>query len=175
MDFPPNQRMGNRLRIVLVGPMYPFRGGIAHLSETMASGLASRGHEVHAITFSRQYPALLFPGRTQYESGPVQKSTLKAEQLVDSVHPCTWWKTARRIQALKADRVIFRYWMPFFAPAFGMIARLVACNRSNLWHWWTMLSHMNVVSEIWHWGGFSLNQCTGAWSCLQRWIKIWIH
>ena len=50
-------------RIVLVGPMYPYRGGIAHLSETMATCLLERGHTVHAITFTRQYPALLFPGQ----------------------------------------------------------------------------------------------------------------
>lgn len=118
-----------RLRIVLVGPMYPFRGGIAHLSETMADGLVDRGHEVHAITFSRQYPGFLFPGRTQYESGPAQNPTLKAEQLLDSINPFTWWRTAERIQELKADCVIFRYWMSFFAPAFGVIARLAARDR----------------------------------------------
>ena len=48
--------------IVLVGPASPYRGGIAHFLKATASGLAKRGHTVEVVNFSRQYPAMLFPG-----------------------------------------------------------------------------------------------------------------
>ena len=122
--------MADSRRIVLVGPMYPYRGGIAHLSETMAACLLERGHTVHAITFTRQYPALLFPGRTQYETGTKVERAVDAERLIDTINPFSWWRAAGRIQELGAEVVIFRYWIPFFAPVFGTIARILA--RKNI-------------------------------------------
>jgi len=111
-------------RFVLVGPMYPYRGGIAHFLETMYRGLQARGHEVAAVTFTRQYPELLFPGKTQYEAG-VAADPVPAVRLIDTVNPVSWFKAARHIEAMAPDAVIFKYWMPFFAPAFGTIARRV--------------------------------------------------
>ena len=122
--------MADSRRIVLVGPMYPYRGGIAHLSETMAACLLERGHRVHAVTFTRQYPSLLFPGRTQYETGTKVERAVDAERLIDTINPFSWWRAAGRIQELGADVVIFRYWIPFFAPVFGTIARILA--RKNI-------------------------------------------
>lgn len=113
-------------RIVLIGPMYPYRGGIAHFFETMYWSLQARGHEMHAVTFTRQYPKLLFPGKTQFETGAEPECVVPAERLIDSVNPVTWYRTARRIARDGSDVAIFKYWMPFFAPAFGTIARLLA-------------------------------------------------
>ena len=122
--------MGEGRRIVLVSPMYPYRGGIAHLSETLAAGLIARGHRVHAITFTRQYPEFLFPGRTQYETGADTERAVEAERVIDSINPLSWRKAVKRIRELGAEVVIFRYWMPFFAPVFGTMARKLA--RSNI-------------------------------------------
>ncbi|MCY3595053.1 MAG: glycosyltransferase [Bacteroidetes bacterium] len=110
--------------------MYPYRGGIAHLSETLAAGLIARGHQVHAITFTRQYPEFLFPGRTQYETETDTERAVEAERVIDSINPLSWRKAVKRIRELEAEIVIFRYWMPFFAPVFGTMARKLA--RSNI-------------------------------------------
>ena len=111
-----------RNRIVLVGPMYPYRGGIAHFSETMYRGLQGRGHAVEAVTFTRQYPEMLFPGKTQYETGTIE-DPVPARRLLDTVNPITWFKTAREVARLEPEALIFQYWMPFFAPSFGVTAR----------------------------------------------------
>lgn len=108
--------------IVLVGPAYPYRGGIAHFLEAMGQGLVRRGHRVEAVTFSRQYPAFLFPGRTQYETAPPD-AYLPATRLIDMLNPLSWKAAARQIGAQGAQVVIFQYWMPFFALAFGRMAR----------------------------------------------------
>ena len=108
-------------KIVLVGPATPYRGGIAHFLNATYQGLINRGHEVEVINFSRQYPSLLFPGKTQYESDVADP--IPSRRLIDSINPFSWLRTARQIIAGKPDVVVFMHWMPFFAPAYGTIAR----------------------------------------------------
>ena len=113
-------------RIVLIGPMYPYRGGIAHFFETMYWGLRERGHHVDAVTFTRQYPRLLFPGQSQFEVGPEPECVVPAERWLDSVNPLSWQRAAANIAQLQPDVAVFKYWIPFLAPVFGRLARLLA-------------------------------------------------
>ena len=110
-------------RIVLIGPMYPYRGGIAHFFETMYWGLRERGHHVDAVTFSRQYPSLLFPGKSQFELGATPARAVPAERWIDSINPATWFSAVSKIAQSQPDVAIFKYWIPFLAPAFGRLAR----------------------------------------------------
>ena len=54
------------MKIVILGTAYPYRGGLATFNERLARQLQNEGHEVKVYTFTLQYPALLFPGKTQY-------------------------------------------------------------------------------------------------------------
>jgi glycosyltransferase involved in cell wall biosynthesis len=111
------------MNIVIVGTAYPLRGGIAHFNTLLYKHL-SRNHHVDIVTFSRQYPSILFPGKTQDEKGG-QEGAVPSEQLIDSINPLTWITAAHAIARKKPDLLIFKYWMPFFGPCFGTIARLV--------------------------------------------------
>jgi D-inositol-3-phosphate glycosyltransferase len=115
-----------QLHLALLGPMPPYRGGIAHFSLALARALRGRGHTVSAVTFSRQYPARLFPGKTQFEPDPPPADTPAAPRLLDSVDPSSWLRTARYLRRLAPDAVVFAHWMPFFAPAYGTVARRLA-------------------------------------------------
>ncbi len=110
------------MKIAIVSTAFPLRGGIAHYVSLLRSHLAPR-HSVSVITFKRQYPKLLFPGKSQDEKGE-----LTGEQpnprIVDTLNPLTWFKAGRMAAKLNPDLLIFKYWMPFFAPAFGTIARV---------------------------------------------------
>lgn len=117
------KRSSPSLKVVLVGTAYPLRGGIAHYFALLARHLSKR-HSVTTVTFSRQYPAFLFPGKTQEEQDDGGASE-PAAQLMDSVNPFTWISTARRIASMKPDVLVFKYWLPFFGPCFGTIAGLV--------------------------------------------------
>lgn len=108
--------------LALVGPFYPYRGGIAHFLVAMHHGLAARGHTVDAYTFTRQYPEVLFPGKTQLVDGP-NTSGVDAAPTLDTVGPLSWKRTADRIVDSGAEAVVFKYWMPFLAPSFGTMAR----------------------------------------------------
>lgn len=111
------------LRIALVAPMWPLRGGIAHFAASMARNLVARGHDVRPVTFARQYPDLLFPGKTQLDDGPAPAGVPRADALLDTLDPWSWRRTARRIAENGADVAVLHYWMPFVAPALGGLAR----------------------------------------------------
>ena len=115
---------GSPSRIAVVGPMHPYRGGIAHFTEMTVQGLAERGHDVRPVSFSRQYPELLFPGETQYEPESDAPEVVRdAPRLLDSINPLSWFRTGLHLRDVAPDAVVFQYWMPFFAPAYGVVAR----------------------------------------------------
>jgi glycosyltransferase involved in cell wall biosynthesis len=116
------------LHLALVGPLYPYRGGIAHFTQSLGRRLEARGHTVHAVTFRRQYPELLFPGRTQFETTR-PADAFDAPRLLDTVGPISWARTARHLRGLNVDAVVFQYWMPFVAPALGTVARRLGDAR----------------------------------------------
>ena len=112
-------------RLVVVGPFPPYRGGIAHFTQAMTEGLRARGHDVRPVSFARQYPALLFPGKTQFEPDRTSeegRTSAEAPRLVNTLNPLSWLQTARHILRQRPDVCLFQYWMPFFAPALGMVA-----------------------------------------------------
>lgn len=116
------------MRVVIIGPAYPLRGGLATYNERLARAFQEAGDEARIVTFSLQYPEFLFPGTTQYssEAGPTD---LDIEVSINSVNPLSWWRVGRKLQRERPDLVIFRFWLPFMGPALGTIARLVRANR----------------------------------------------
>ncbi|GMQ81216.1 MAG: glycosyltransferase family 4 protein [Rhodothermia bacterium] len=113
--------------IALIGPHPPFRGGIAHFTERVGSGLQQAGRSVLFISFSRLYPGVLFPGRSQVEGDVVSDSDSEPISepncTIDSINPLSWARTAKFIVGKGARTAIFMYWMPFFAPPYRAIAR----------------------------------------------------
>jgi glycosyltransferase involved in cell wall biosynthesis len=116
------------MKICLVGPMYPLRGGIAHYNAQLGLELMKR-HNISLISFSRQYPSFLFPGRTQLDPSSLPPA-LTAEALLDSLNPLSWLRAGRRITELSPDLLVVHWWNPFFAPCIGATVRL-ARRRSR--------------------------------------------
>ncbi len=114
------------MKIAIVGTAYPLRGGISHYNALLYQELA-KSHTVEIITFSRQYPSLLFPGKTQKESeGELLR--VPSEALVDSINPFSWLSVGNELARRGPDLIIFKYWLPFFGPCFGTIARRARRN-----------------------------------------------
>lgn len=111
------------MKIIIVGPFPPYRGGIADLNSSLSQHLAKK-HSVRNINFNTQYPGFLFPGKTQYKP-EAELDTCESERRLSSINPITWKLTADSIIASDPDLVIFRFWMPFFAPAFRAIAKRI--------------------------------------------------
>jgi len=111
------------MRILLIGTAYPFRGGIAHYLALLFQALRRRGHRVKILSFTRQYPSLFFPGKTQQDCSQ-EAIPVEAEAILDSMNPVSWIRTARRVQRERCHLVVFKYWMPFFAPCYAAVAFL---------------------------------------------------
>lgn len=116
-------------RIIIVGPAYPYRGGIADFNERLAREFQREGHEVITYTFTLQYPDLLFPGTTQYSTSPAPKD-LNIVRKINSVNPLNWIKVGREIRRQRPNMVMIRFWLPFLAPCLGTISRIVRRDKS---------------------------------------------
>ena len=112
------------MKTLIIGPAYPLRGGIASFNESLCRSLNAQGINAEILSFSLQYPSLLFPGKTQYESGPGPKD-IKITTMINSINPLSWIRAVRFIKKTKPDFVIIRYWIPFMAPCLGAIARAI--------------------------------------------------
>ena len=116
-----------KTKITVLGPAHPYRGGLAAIMETMARIFMRRGAEVDVKTFTRQYPSLFFPGRSQTVGTPAP-GDLRIVRCVDAVDPFNWLRVGRRIRRERPDFVLVKYWTPFMAPCFGTIARIARRN-----------------------------------------------
>lgn len=113
----------NQERICLLGPTYPYRGGIAHYTTLLAQQLRQE-NEVLFISFSQQYPQWLFPGESDRD--PSQRPlTTPAEYLLNPLNPLSWWQTWWRIRAWQPSTVIIPWWHPFFALVWGILGRAI--------------------------------------------------
>ncbi len=116
------------MKIIILGTAYPYRGGLSAFNERIAYEFQSQGHEVEIYTFTHQYPDFLFPGKTQYSTEPAPEG-LKIVRKVHSYNPFNWFKVGHEIKRKKPDLMITKFWLPFMAPCFGTIARIVRRNK----------------------------------------------
>ncbi len=82
-----------------------------------------KSHTVKAFNFKRQYPEFLFPGKTQYVTKDDDAVPIESDALLDTANPFTYWRTYRAIRDWKPDLVVISYWMSYFGPSLGFIAR----------------------------------------------------
>ncbi|MBS4027062.1 MAG: glycosyltransferase [Ignavibacteriales bacterium] len=116
------------MNVIIIGTAYPLRGGIAHYVALLAKYFQKAKHHVEIISFKRQYPKILFPGKTQEESGE-ELFSIKAEMLIDSINPFNWISVGNEIRKRKPDLIVFKYWLPFFGPSYGTIAAIAKHNK----------------------------------------------
>jgi glycosyltransferase involved in cell wall biosynthesis len=107
--------------IVILGTAFPFRGGLAAFNERLAEEFIKMGHTVHIVTFSVQYPTLLFPGKSQMSDDPAPDLDIK--RWVHSFNPFNWIIASRKIKSLKPDLIVCKYWLPVMGPCLGTVIR----------------------------------------------------
>jgi glycosyltransferase involved in cell wall biosynthesis len=110
------------MKFSLIGPVYPYRGGIAHYTTALATALHEAGHSAQIISFRRQYPAWLYPGKSDRDPS---KSVIQlpAEYILDPFNPWSWYQASEAILREKPDLTVIQWWTTFWAPAYGTIVR----------------------------------------------------
>lgn len=116
------------MKIAVVGPAHPYRGGLASYNERLSKEFMMAGDEVNIYTFSLQYPSFIFPGTTQFSSEPAPAG-ISITRCINSVNPFNWLIAGNRLRKLKPDILIVRYWLPLMGPCLGTILRLVKRNK----------------------------------------------
>lgn len=116
------------MKVLIIGPAHPLRGGLATFNHRLASEFNRQGHTCSLVSFSLQYPSVLFPGKTQYSDEPAPDG-LVIRSLINSVNPLNWIAVGNQLRKEKPDLIVVRFWLPFMGPALGTILRRVKKNR----------------------------------------------
>jgi len=115
--------MAEQLKIIIIGPGYPYRNGQSVYLSSLCNQLSSE-FKVELINYTLLYPKFLFPGSTQYDESKDRKITFPNKRMLNSLNPLSWIKTAQYINARKPDLIAIDWWHPFFG----------LCNRGiTLW------------------------------------------
>ena len=117
--------MQSKNSILLLGPSYPYRGGIAETQNEFAMALKKLNYEVYVWTFKFQYPNILFPGKTQM-SNDLKPNGLNIERKIHSMNPINWIKLSKEINEIKPKYLFLRYWTPFLAPCWFNIGKRIS-------------------------------------------------
>ena len=115
------------MRVIIIGPAWPLRGGLATFDQRLCKAFLETGHTCSIISFSLQYPGFLFPGTTQLSSDPPPPG-IKIRAKINSVNPFNWLITGNFLKKEAPDLIIVRYWLPFMGPSLGTILRRVRKN-----------------------------------------------
>jgi glycosyltransferase involved in cell wall biosynthesis len=118
------------MKVIIVGTAYPYRGGLSAFNERLAYQYIHQGDEVEIYTFTLQYPAFLFPGKSQFstEAAPTGLNIIRK---INAINPFNWFKVGREIKKKKPDILITKFWLPFMAPCLGTIERIVKRNNKT--------------------------------------------
>lgn len=133
-------------RIAIIGPVYPFRGGISHYTSHLANHLVNEGYPVSIFSFRRQYPSWLYPGETDRDPSlqPIQSD---AQYILDPLYPWTWTECFQQLQQDKPDLVVFPWWTTFWGFAYGYLLKRLQKAGINT----TVLIHNVLPHEAKPW------------------------
>ena len=110
-------------KIIILGPGYPLRGGIADFNEALCRTFRNKGIDCRIVSFSLQYPSFLFPGSSQYVPEGTKPPELEVYPKLNSINPVSWFHTARFINKVHPDLVISSYWLPFTGLSMAVVLK----------------------------------------------------
>ena len=116
-----------RSKIALIGPVYPYKGGIAHYTGLLYRALC-RTHDVVMISYKMQYPKLLLK-REQKDYSNDSFQVEGTNYMIHTANPFNWLHTAGQIKKMSIDTVIIEWWHPYFAPCYYVLAKLLSRKR----------------------------------------------
>lgn len=132
------------MKITLVGPVYPYRGGIAHFTTMLALKLQEQDHDVQVLSFKKQFPKWLYPGKSDKDESE-GRIKVEAAYVLSPLNPLDWIRTLSEIKAFKPDVVVFQWWVTFWGLAYRFILR----NLAKIHIPTIILVHNTVPHEKW--------------------------
>lgn len=112
----------------MIGPVYPYKGGISHYTGLMYRELEKRC-DVEMITYKMQYPRFLFH-KEQRDYSNDSFRIENAEYILHTANPVNIIKIACHIRRQRPDMVVIQWWHPYFAPCYFLLTRFT--GRQNI-------------------------------------------
>lgn len=113
--------------VVLIGPVYPFKGGISHYTGLLYKALSTK-YKVTLISYKMQYPKVLFKKEQRdYSNKAFEINT--ANYWINTANPINLIHCAKKINNLKPQLIIIQWWHPYFAPCYRILCDIVHCKN----------------------------------------------
>lgn len=104
------------MKIIIIGPVPPYRGGIAHFTQALAENLVRDGNLVRVISYRKQYPKWLYPGKSDKDYSQSAKLT-DTDFIFSPLDYLDWRNTLHAISTFEPDLVIYPWWTTFWTLA----------------------------------------------------------
>jgi glycosyltransferase involved in cell wall biosynthesis len=112
--------MTSRQSVAIVGPVFPYRAGIAYCTTRLAEELGA-----DVISFRRQFPKSLYPGSSDIDETLRAKTPPGARFVLDIVNPLTWLRTAWLLRRGRYDAVVLVWWVWVWALPYLVLLALL--------------------------------------------------
>lgn len=106
-------------KYVLIGPVYPYKGGISHYTSLLYRAL-SQENEVTLISYKMQYPKFMFKREQRDYSNDLFKID-ESNFWINTANPINIWNVGGKIKKINPDAVIIQWWHPYFAPCYRIL------------------------------------------------------
>lgn len=116
------------MKIIMIGPVYPFKTGVSHYTGLLFNSL-KRLHNVKIFSYKMQYPKFLYK-KNQYDYEDISVKVEPVIYCINTANPLNWIQIASKINKSDPDLVIFQWLHPYFAPCFWTISKLI--KRANV-------------------------------------------
>jgi len=129
------------MKIAIIGPTHPYKGGIAQHTTQLAHHLAAAGHEVQIISWREQYP-FFYPGEQFVPDGKPEMPVFPdTKRVLSWRNPAGWLVWGRKL--VQFDEVIFVWWLPIIqGPIYMSMLRALGKHGPRK----VFISH-NIVSH----------------------------
>lgn len=116
--------------IVMIGPVYPYKGGISHYTGLMYKALSAK-YNVKMISYKLQYPKFLFKKEQKDFSNDAFKIE-DVDYLINTMNPINCISAALKIKKMNPDMVVFQWWHPYFAPCYWLMEKVLGKKIKKL-------------------------------------------
>lgn len=118
-------RVTTRERIAIIGPVPPFRGGISQHTMMLSRALVQHA-DVLILSFTRQYPRWLYPGRSDIDPAAAPMTELRCRYVLDSMNPLSWTRAVQEIVDYRATAVVIPWWSVYWTACVASVSRRLA-------------------------------------------------
>lgn len=120
-----------RLRVAVVGPTHPYKGGVASHTTTLAHELSDAGHDVRLVSWRHLYPSFLYPGEQSVPAGGAPD----VEPFPGTEHSLSWARPDTLVRAGRAlrdvDVVVVVHVIPPVVPLHLLLLRAAGAGRTS--------------------------------------------